>query len=231
MAKYYQEEDTNLYGKKRIRYTAVGEDLGSNPMGWSFRQQDAAEAGYEMSTRPVAIVTATREQEYKEGPAYTVGIPPEDPDGQLQLLKHMPEQWQISALAADTRIQSSVPTLLAMAIEGRNITHDPWLSEHSSRLIKKAKTAGVDIEPHERNPEAEATSTMQKRQWPTDFAEKDGKLYGLSNFHQEAAPLLPVPEETVQRARQTVREVLRPRKLSPQFDAHMEQLQLPGLED
>jgi hypothetical protein len=199
-------------------------------MGWTFTQRDAAEAGYEMTTRPVAIVTATREQEYKEEPAYNFATPPEDPNGQLQLLKHTPERWDIGALAADPRMQSSVPTLLAMAIEGRNVTHEPWLSEHSSRLIKKAKSAGVDIEPPVGNPEAEANSTMQKRQWPTNFAEKDGKLYGLGNFHQEEAPLLPVPDEQVQRARQTVREVLRPRKLSPQFDAHVDQPQLPGME-
>jgi len=240
MAEFYKDDDnmTNSYvasfpKKTETRYTALGKRqelpdhqfyVGSNT------RRELADDGYDASKRAVASVTVTETHPWEL--VFDSGYYPEDEKtGQLSMMSHRPGETRVGALVSDPSMRSSVPTLLAMATQGKqNITHDVNLSQHSSRLINKVRDK-VDIQRPEKNPNAAPTTSMDKsRPWVGTFVERDGEVYGTDLFHADAK-LEKVPDFEVRMAKDTVRRTLRGRKLSPQFDAHVgEQLKFEGMD-
>lgn len=234
MAEFYRDDPSNRVAsfpkKTTTRYTALGKRQDLLPEQ-TYTKQDMEESGYSPSRRAIASVTVTethpREMEVKPSMDWY----PEDEGGQMRMLMHLPGETNVGALVSDPSMRSSVPTLLAMATQGKqNITHDTMLSEHSSRLINKVRDK-VDIQRPEKNPNAEPTTSMDKsRPWVGTYAEKDGTVYGTDLFHSDAK-LEKVPDFEVKMAKNTVRSALRSSKLSPQFDSHVgEQLKLEGMD-
>lgn len=235
MAEFYRDHDnmTNRFvasfpKRTETRYTALGkrQDL---PEGYTKRSIE--ESGHIPSRRAIASVTVTEihpwELVFDSGDYY----PEDEETGQLTMMLPRPGQTRIGALVSDPSMRSAVPTLLAMATQGKqNITHDPMLSEHSSRLINKVKDK-VNITSPGTNPTAAANTRMDKdRPWVGTYAEKDGVVYGTDLFHANAK-LEKVSDLEVRVAKDTVRSALRGGKLSPQFDAHVgEQLKFEDME-
>jgi len=233
MADYYKDEPTEYISfpkKTSTRYTALGQRQELNP-DQKYTKSELESYGYTPSRRAIASVTVTETQPWEtvfdRGDFY----PEDEGTGQLRMMSHNPGKTEVGALVSDPSMRATVPTLLALATQGRqNITHDTQLSQHSSRLINKVKDK-VDVAGPDKNPESQPNYSADKNiPWVGTYAEKDGKTYGTDLLHTDAK-LEQVPHAEVQSAKNLVKNVLASRKLSPQFDAHMEQPQLPGTED
>jgi len=235
MAEYYRDEPPNnriaSFPQKTVtRYTALGNRQELLPTQ-AYTQRDLEESGFSPSRRAIATVSVTETHPWETVFDRGDWFPADEDTGQLRMMSPNPGKTEVGALVSDPSMRSSVPTLLALATQGKqNVTHDHWLSQHSSRLINKVR-GQVDIQSPDTNPTAAPGSEMDKNvPWVGTYAERDGVVYGTELFHTDAK-LEKVPDLHVRVAKDTVRSVLRGRKLSPQFDAHVEQLQLPGLEE
>jgi len=232
MAEFYKDEPIENISwpkKKTTRYTALGQRQALNP-DQKYTKSELESYGYTPSRRAIASVIVTETQPWEKVFDRGDFYPEDEGTGQLRMMSHNPGKTEVSALVSDPSMRSTVPTLLSLATLGKqNITHETQLSQHSSRLINKVKDK-VDVAGPEKNPESQPKYSADKNiPWVGTYAEKDGKTYGTDLLHTDSV-LEPVPHEEVRQARQTVRDLLRPRKLSSQFDAHIEQPQLPGLE-
>lgn len=239
MAEFYRDDPSNRVAsfpkKTTTRYTALGQRQPLPPeqryVG-SHSRKDLEDYGYDASKRALASVTVTETHpwEVEIKPSHD-RYPSDEKTGQLSMLYPQSGSTEVSALVSDPSMRSSVPSLLAMAVRGKqNLTHDRMLSEHSSRLISKVRDK-VDLTSPEGNPDAAANTHIDKsRPWVGTYVEKDGVVEGTDLFHTDAK-LEKVPELETKVAKDTVRSALRSRKLSPQFDSHVgEQMQFEGMD-
>lgn len=149
------------------------------------------------------------------------------PGQQLKLFEY--NRPSIVGLYADPSMRTAVPTLLAHTLNRYpDAISDSSLSEHSSRIVQKGIAAGV-VSGGEANPEGSAT-----------FVGRDRNIAEISRVGEDNIPEghVRLSETAVSEARKKVREVLRPRNLSKQFDTSGPALgpeephpTLPGFED
>lgn len=241
MAEFYREEiDRHVasFPKKRTtRYTALGKREAlpdERRYVGNHSRRELAEDGYTASYRPIATVSVTESEPVEREIKPSEDWYPEDEGGQLRMISQLsPGSTEVGALTSDPSMRAAVPTLLAMATQGKqNITHDVQLSQHSSRLINEVKDS-VGIQSPEANPNAEARYTSDKNNpWVGTYVEKDGKTYGVDLLHSsDGDELERVPDSEVRMAKDTVRSFLRNRRLSTQFDAHVgDQMQFEGMD-
>lgn len=134
---------------------------------------------------------------------------------------------EIEEAFSHTSMRHTVPTLLGLAKNRYHVLQAPEnLSPHSSRLVKRGEKMGaVMVNPD--NPTAEVMNDGS-------FSDADNLAYTsqLENPSSRIGPDKQVSDIDVQNARNTVREILRPRKehrnvmTGPQF----EHPRLPGVD-
>lgn len=149
-----------------------------------------------------------------------------------------PKPAVIDSAFADPSMRLHVGTLLGQVLNdhGKSLRATYELSPYSSRLARKGIEAGV-IQGHPRNPEADEYNNIGFDTHNLELL--DNKPLDV---YQKA-----VPDHLVDRGRRTMRNLLRPKPLSPQFQA-LQQLEndrgstynpaddpnamkLPGMED
>lgn len=226
------------------------------------RRSELEEDGYTASYRPLATVSVTESEPWEveygqfepKSSSKSEDLEPEERDklgwwnrdnkfffptdsetGQLSIYSQaMPAVTEVGALVSDPSMRAAVPTMLAMAVQGKqNVTHESRISQHSSRLINEVKDS-VGITSPEANPNSEPRYTSDNNlPMVGTYVEGHGKTYGVGLLHDSYGDkeLERVPDSEVKVARGTVRGFLRNRKLSPQFDAHVgEQMQFEGMD-
>lgn len=134
---------------------------------------------------------------------------------------------EIEEAYSHTSMRHTVPTLLGLAKNRYHVLQAPEnLSPYSSRLVKRGEKMGaVVVNPD--NPTAEVMHLGS-------FSDADNLAYTsqLENPSSRIGPTKRVPDTDIQNARNTIREILRPRKehrnvmTGPQFDHP----RLPGVD-
>lgn len=148
----------------------------------------------------------------------------ETPAGQQMKLFDYTRPW-ISGLYTDPSMRTAVPTLLGHALNKYpDVLADESLSQHSSRIVKKGIALGA-VQGDPGNPAGDATFEGQSKDLEDTIRVTDENLpegnVRMSDFDVAAA-------------RTKVRDVLRPKKLSGQFDTVQGPTephpQLPGMD-
>lgn len=127
----------------------------------------------------------------------------------------------IEGLYSDPSMRHTVPTLLGLMVNDNpgSLTYDDSLSETSAPLAQKGIDLGV-VSPNPHNPSARPSNSIRVKTWVDEMSNKD----------------IPISEDRVKAARDTVRSTLRPKKAEPEAPAVPQHLstqfhpQLPGLE-
>lgn len=152
-----------------------------------------------------------REQESEEG-------------DQLKLFEYRPPV--VTRLDSDPSMRTAVPTILGHIVNKYpDIVSDSTLSQHSSRIVKKGIEKGV-VTGGEVNPTGEAVVEKNREENRISTVGRDTAIPNNSTL---------LSAVDLSAARSKVRDVLRPKKLSAQFDAvngpPLNHPQLPGMED
>ena len=150
-----------------------------------------------------------------------------------QLFAHKPAV--ITDAIAHPDMKTHITTLGGLAINDfkGDIMASPDLSEHSSPLVKRALNAGL-LKPHPLNPTAEPVNYISY-----DDLDDYGNEFSYQRFDDDKAPYDTVIDRgTARQARNTAMRAFTGRGgakeqksvMSTQFDDHVEQLKLPGMD-
>lgn len=147
-----------------------------------------------------------------------------------ELFTHRPGRVEIQEAFSHPAMKHTVPIMGAYFHHryGEIIASDD-LSQHSSRMVKKAQEKGLPVSTPDENPNAEVTNNLDFS--PLDKAYLQRQLYnGNSDFE-----VAEIPKQHIADAKRHYRDISRSqRKTSPlsnQFDGFHAQDQFPGMEN
>ena len=130
---------------------------------------------------------------------------------------------EVTDLRADPSMRHAVPTMLGLAINqfGKTLQADGSLSKYSSRIVKRIVGSGVG-QTDPTNPNAEANNNVRLRKvtevHPVD-PDTNEPMDWVSTSGERHSRWDSPSERELSEARRTMKNILRPKPRSPQFDA------------
>ena len=131
---------------------------------------------------------------------------------------------EVIDLRADPSMRHAVPTMLGLAINqfGKTLKADESLSKHSSRIVQRIVGSGVG-QTHPQNPDAETNNHIDFHKFTAvryvDPDENEPMISGHMGGWDRGSITDYPSERELSEARRTMKNILRPKPRSPQFDA------------